>query len=942
LPPHPATPGGQPLEPVATRDSTAPTPSKKDIKDAKEAARKAAKEAKEVKSRNDGSTVVAKLEALGMKSVFWAGKCEADKVSVGTFDVADGEGGMYGLVFDNTFSKTVSKTATFVLMTYPTSAPPTSGHHLHFSQATAAGSSTSLPRFSPALKPATSTDSLPHEMAGLRTVAADPRPKSMHGTEMKSFGGSTFYTGVMHKRRRNHNNYAKRFFSLDFTTGTLSYYQNRHSSALRGAIPLSLAVIGTDDRSREISVDSGAELWHLKVGNLKEFTGWKDALDRASRAINTEPPPRSASTTTATIAPADPAGDREWAAVEGLVGRVSGIRDAVRRLAKDTDPKYLPSSSLARSGISPSGTPSEASLDLSKDEDQPTEKRPFWKRKTGSSNTASTLFKRSVPTQYVPGSPSAAAVTNGYPHIPRRSHASELDIGLHERCMELLRDLDSAVSDFSLLIAESRQRRHPPATNTLKRESTAGSMSSDEFFDAHDGTHRSQILEIRRDSPDMAERVSVYDGDSDSSGEALHAEGFVRRLTFEEESSIFPSKPKSLSPLPLSPVNRRTIVAPPQQPPPSLISFLRKNVGKDLSTIAMPVAANEPTSLLQRVAEQLEYSELLDAAAQHADPTMRLLHIAAFAISSFSNNRVKERATRKPFNPMLGETFELVREDKGFRLVSEKISHRPVRMAMQAESRDWTFLQSPMPVQNFWGKSAELNTHGRGRVLLHPHAETYSYTLATSFLRNVIAGEKYVEPVSTMAVVNESSGAKAVVSFKAGGMFAGRSEEVSVAAFDARGAPLPLGAAGRWTSHLHLTEHGQDARAPALLWQAGPLSDGAAPRYGFTRFAAQLNEVTGVERGRLPPTDSRLRPDQRALEDGDMERAERLKARLEERQRARRREMEERGEEWAPRWFVVAGRDGDEDVWRLKTGTDGYWESRARGEWAGAADLFDS
>src|SRR5207247_2478460 len=87
LPPHPTTPASQRLEPFATTDSTAPppTPSKKDIKDAKEAAKKAAKEAKESKLRNDGSTVVAKLEALGMKSVFWAGKCEADKVSVGTF-----------------------------------------------------------------------------------------------------------------------------------------------------------------------------------------------------------------------------------------------------------------------------------------------------------------------------------------------------------------------------------------------------------------------------------------------------------------------------------------------------------------------------------------------------------------------------------------------------------------------------------------------------------------------------------------------------------------------------------------------------------------------------------------------------------------------------------------------------------------------------------------
>ena len=80
----------------------------------------------------------------------------------------------------------------------------------------------------------------------------------------------------------------------------------------------------------------------------------------------------------------------------------------------------------------------------------------------------------------------------------------------------------------------------------------------------------------------------------------------------------------------------------------------------------MPVSANEPISVLQRLAEQLEYSELLDAATTAPLETgERLLYVAAFAVSSFSNMRVKERSIRKPFNPLLGETFELVREDKG-------------------------------------------------------------------------------------------------------------------------------------------------------------------------------------------------------------------------------------------------------------------------------------
>lgn len=88
--------------------------------------------------------------------------------------------------------------------------------------------------------------------------------------------------------------------------------------------------------------------------------------------------------------------------------------------------------------------------------------------------------------------------------------------------------------------------------------------------------------------------------------------------------------------------------------PPSLIAFVRKNVGKDLSTISMPVSANEPLSLLQKVAEQLEYAHLLDEAVKQTAPKDRLLYVAAFAVSQFSGGRTRERAIRKPFNPLLG------------------------------------------------------------------------------------------------------------------------------------------------------------------------------------------------------------------------------------------------------------------------------------------------
>lgn len=908
-------------------------------------------------SRNDRTWVVEKLQSIGLRPVAWAGKCEADKVSVGKFNVPEGEGGMYGLVFDNTFSKQVSKTATFVLMTYPTNAPPKSGHHMHYAQAFAGSSTASLPsKPSPGLPAfSDSTDSLPQESSLGKRLLTETRPKSAHiSSEPRFSGSSTFYTGILQKKRRKRNQgYARRFFSLDFTSSTLSYYRNNHSSALRGAIPLSLAAIGANEKTREISVDSGAEVWHLRANNKKDFDMWQDALERASRTAGGLASP------TLTIQdnqwPSTPhifneAEEREWARVEALVGRVAGTRDAVRRLAQDTDPKYAPAPTglgIAKlhDSVSPSPTDSESTEYFPENEKY--DKLPFWKRKASSSGASpSGLFRRSVSAQLAVASPSTIPpvppLPNGNIVIPKKqsrssSHHPPPEEGVHDHCMALLRDLDSVVKGFSALLTESRQRRTPTPLSATSRKSM-DSQSSDEFFDANDGdTIRSQFLTIRRDSEESEERDNVSDGESESSSEAEGVGSFDRKFR-EGQPSLFPTKPKSLAPLPLDRVRRRNTVPSAKVAPPSLISFLRKNVGKDLSTIAMPVSANEPTSFLQRLAEQLEYSELLDAAASApSESGERLVHIAAFAISAFSNSRIKERAVRKPFNPMLGETFELVREDKGFRFMAEKVSHRPVRMACQAESQHWTFLQSPMPVQKFWGKSVELNTDGRARVFLHPINEHYSWTVATSFLRNIIAGEKYVEPVGTMTVVNETTGAKAVCTFKAGGMFAGRSEEVSVQIFDPQGGLLPLGLQGKWTSELNMTNNGQNVGC--TIWSAGSLVDNPTQRYGFTEFAASLNQVTEVEKGKIPVTDSRLRPDQRAAEEGDLDRAEALKARLEERQRARRHVMEEHGEAWCPRWFAKVGEEGEE-IWKLKSGKDGYWEERSRGDFTEVMDVF--
>ncbi|MCJ1466528.1 hypothetical protein MMC07_005148 [Pseudocyphellaria aurata] len=913
-------------------------------------------------SRNASSTATEKLKSIGLKPISWYGTCEAHRVSTGKYDVVKNEGGMYALVFDNTFSKSFSKAVTFVLLTYPTSSPPQANHHMHHIQGSSTGSNQSVrdvhsPRI--VLARHESSDSItPNDRSTPDLPISSTEARTQRLGESESSIGSNFFTGVLHKRRRKkHQGYARRFFSLDYASSTLSYYHDRNTLALRGAVPLSLAAIGANAATRQISIDSGAEIWHLKAANQKDFEAWRDALELARSSFSPTSPDSLTRVDTRNrrhSAPrVNPEEEREWVKVEDLANRVRKSRDDARSLAKDTDPKYFPLQAPKAVFDKPLEIPSRSAA--SSMSESPTdgnangyfnevERRPFWKRKQSGEKTMPGGFRRSVSAQSTVSSsrntlPSpTAGVTQGPENQALRSQPEET---LHDHCMSLLRDLESVVADFTALIAESKERRGPVPLSAASRHSM-DSQGSQEFFDAEGST--SQLLDIHQESDDEGGKTDQdLAGDSASESDVEGSGNLDRsKATTQTATSAFPTKPKSLAPLPARPVKRRRAVPPPAVNPPSLIGFLRKNVGKDLSTISMPVSANEPLSLLQRASEQLEYSTLLDEAATSATTSAdRLLFVSAFAISYMSSSRVKERAIRKPFNPMLGESYELVREDRGFRFLAEKISHRPVRMACQGESENWTFTQSPMPTQKFWGKSAELVTEGRVRVVLHSTGDRFSWSPATSFLRNIIAGEKYIEPVNTMTINNEATGEHALVTFKTGGMFSGRSEDVVVQTFGSHGDELSVGLVGKWTASLTVTEHGTPKSEPPI-WSVAELVPDVSKRYGLTTFAASLNEITPLERGRLAPTDSRLRPDQRAMEEGDFGKAEEWKARLEEGQRARRKGLEERGEDWVPRWFgKVSGGEGDE-VWVAIGGREGYWEERERGGWEGLDNVLDA
>ncbi|KAI0434438.1 Oxysterol-binding protein-domain-containing protein [Xylaria sp. FL1042] len=911
-------------------------------------------------AKKDASTAREQLASKGFILVKWHGKCEADKVSMGTHDVGANQGGMFGLIFDNTFSKQTSKTATLVILSYPTGAPPQGAHYLPNMQAapTTNTSRTSLGKPSPRLGAAAadSAESLHSHPVG---ETAPPNP----GRNDATSSASPYHTGTLHKRRRKKGQgHARRFFSLDYSSCTLSYYHNRNSSALRGAIPLSLAAIAADERRREISIDSGAEVWHLRAANDKEFKEWAQALERASRVargLEQAPEPSQVQREKLTVPPTEHTAvsntqqeeDRDWQQVEALVSRIVGTRDALRRLVKDLAAEKQSQRPLS-SHLSPGST------DISEEGDGyfPTpqsERRPFWKRKSSASLRTPGVLAPTVSSSLAVPSPSsvAAGKLNGGGSKRLSKGDGQTGRSTEDHCTALLNDLDLVVADFTNVITNSKRRRLPLPRASTARKSMESSLSADEFFDAEAGepNNSGSMLVIDRHESDAESPESVADDASiDDVSSVSSIESDAELGDKSGVAALFPLRPKTLHPLPVDiAVDRRNTIPPATVLPPSLIAFVRKNVGKDLSTISMPVSANEPTSMLQRVAEQLEYAQLLDQAAQQKIPRDRLLFVTAFAISTFSINRAKERAMRKPFNPLLGETFELLRTESetpgGFRLLVEKVTHRPVRLAMQADAENWSLAQSPAPGQKFWGKSAEITTDGRVRVSLRlPNGsdELYSWTIGTMFLRNVVMGEKYVEPVGNMTVSNESTGAKANIEFKSKGMFGGRCEDVHVDMYGPDGTPTGVSLTGTWTKSLQVVEGGKNTGQE--IWKAGQLVPNAANTYGMTTFAASLNEVTDVEKNRLPPTDTRLRPDQQLAEQGKLDDAESWKVRLEEAQRARRRDLEERGEEYKPKWFYkVADTPDGEELWRFRGGKDSYWEERSRGEWKGVEKIFD-
>ncbi|XP_076134921.1 oxysterol-binding protein-related protein 1 isoform X2 [Alosa pseudoharengus] len=507
---------------------------------------------------------------------------------------------------------------------------------------------------------------------------------------------------------------------------------------------------------------------------------------------------------------------------------------------------------------------------------------------------------------------------------------------------------------------------HELEQSVVKGSSQRGALSEDEFYDALSDSESERSLSgfetLASHSVDGDEINSEEEDESSELFRSTRSRPVTRmsqedRRGDEEDEEARPNgvrRHRSTLPAPM--FSRNDF---------SIWSILRKCIGMELSKITMPVIFNEPLSFLQRLSEYMEHTYLIHQANTSTDSIERMRCVAAFAVSAVASQWER---TGKPFNPLLGETYELVREDLGFRLMSEQVSHHPPVSAFHAEGlqKDFVFHGSIYPKLKFWGKSVEAEPKGAITLELPKHNEAYTWTNPTCCVHNIIVGQLWIEQYGNMEIINHQTGERCHLNFKPCGLFGKELHKVEGYILDKSKKKLCM-LYGKWTECLYtvdpatfeahktndkkaaeeksnksgaggesdaspLPESDTVAAIPGsqLLWRIAPRPPNSAQMYSFTMFAMQLNELDKEIEEVIPKTDCRLRPDIRAMENGDIDLASEEKKRLEEKQRAARKKRSQTNEEWktnpalGPRWFHQGPNphNGAQD-WIFSSG---YWD----------------
>uniref|UniRef100_A0AAR5P8P0 PH domain-containing protein n=1 Tax=Dendroctonus ponderosae TaxID=77166 RepID=A0AAR5P8P0_DENPD len=718
--------------------------------------------------------------------------------------------------------------------------------------------------------------------------------------------------------------YQRRWFVLQ--NGHLSYYRNQAEMAhtCRGSISLQGALIYTVDACTFVISNGGTQTFHIKASSEVERQSWVTALELAkAKAIRNM--------------------ESEEDDVEAEESGISEEPDVVRKLENSLKELQICGELLGKHWKNLAKPLSE--IESTSDPDVLNNKvKEVCERATLFRISSNAMINSCA--DYL-----KTAHTHGHKLVKMLQHEREQ----RQRLQEMVETL-----------AEQHSKLER-AANAHAHRAVSGSEAEEEdendFFDAvSDGGQNSSVND--HFTLDIRTRTGVRRNSSDSSSETEETQETqqVVVVTGGKHSTNPPKSDASNSDTTVATSNqinkagrRQRRMRIPDKPnyPLNLWSIMKNCIGKDLSKIPMPVNFNEPLSMLQRLTEDYEYADILDKAAKCTDPCEQLAYVAAYTISSYATT---SNRTGKPFNPLLGETYECDRtDDLGWRCFSEQVSHHPPIVAQYCEGAEWHCWQEFTMTSKFRGKYLQIIPLGSAQAEFLKSGNKYSWRKVTTTVHNIIVGKLWVDQHGDMEITGKGSavGINCQLKYIPYSYFTRDSQRrVKGVVMDNGNVKWVIN--GTWDDQVEIAPVTGNTGTPSnpiyqtgnpiLAWKRRDAPKDSEKFYNFTLLAAQLNEP---EDG-VPPTDSRLRPDQRLMEEGRWDDANKEKIRIEEKQRTVRRQREAEAEKAAsegrpftpykPLWFEQKTQEGSDIITHIYKQT--YWTSKEEKRWADCPDIF--
>ncbi|XP_011294880.1 oxysterol-binding protein-related protein 8 isoform X5 [Musca domestica] len=248
----------------------------------------------------------------------------------------------------------------------------------------------------------------------------------------------------------------------------------------------------------------------------------------------------------------------------------------------------------------------------------------------------------------------------------------------------------------------------------------------------------------------------------------------------------------------------------------SLIWCLVKQVrpGMDLSKVVLPTFILEPRSFLDKLADSYYHADILSRAVLEDDPFTRMKLVVQWYLSGFYK---KPKGLKKPYNPILGETYRCYWEhENGSRTyyIAEQVSHHPPISAFYVTNRQEGFCISCsiLAKSKFYGNSTSAVLEGVATLTLLPRGESYTLTTPYAHCKGILMGTLSMELGGKINIECENTGYKTELEFKLK-PFLGGADSTNVVAGKIRlGKETLATISGHWDAEMRIkdTKTGED------------------------------------------------------------------------------------------------------------------------------------